>query len=287
MTGRDANKRKRAPGGGRKPDPNKKIMFSTRLEPATMAALKSTAKTRNGGSVSRLAERLIEKGLRAIEDEERDPALQSLLFVIAQLTADITGERLTPDSEFRSLVQNEWRNDLFEFRAFKVAVKKLLDALEEPPAEPDVVEKEKEQIYREGAEKYGPEFSKMYMEMRKSPEAYGSYIFGKFWARFLESDLPLTESVRRAMQQYPILGQVIEREYYGFQKARKALEPKSRAERLEEGFRLVEQRGKKLPSNVEEAQKFLGEVTGERLPVEEAQMLVHIIKARKAKGQNR
>jgi hypothetical protein len=53
--------------------------------------------------------------------------------VIARLAEATTGGELLSDKYCRSEVQREWRTDLFKFRAFKFAVKKLLDTLEEPP----------------------------------------------------------------------------------------------------------------------------------------------------------
>ena len=124
-------------------------------------------------------------------------------------------------------MQREWRTDLFKFRAFKFAVKKLLDTLEEPPeASSRITEEERERYAREAAENfgYGPEFTKLLSEIDKSPEAKGACVFGNVWTRFTKSHLPPTEAERRMAREHPILGRAMEREYHDFQKARKALE---------------------------------------------------------------
>jgi hypothetical protein len=70
----------------------------------------------------------------------------------------------------------------------------------------------------------------MFDEIRKSPESYGAWTLGNLWARFTNSHLPFTENELRMMQRHPDFGRVMEREYYGFQKARKALELKPEEE---------------------------------------------------------
>ena len=223
-------KRKRAPGGGRKPNPNKKVMFSTRLEPHVMAALKEAAASWPGGNVSAFTEYLIERGLRERSERERDPALRGLLFMIAQLAERVSGGQYTPDADVRSYFQQEWRTDLFKFRAFKFAIGKLLDALEEPPGEirPAMTEEQ-----AKDANKFfgtSPEFMKLMVEIYKSPESLGAHQFANLWTQVVKSDLPFTEAERKMMLKDPIFGRVMEREYYGFQRARKALELRPEAE---------------------------------------------------------
>jgi hypothetical protein len=231
--------RKRAPGGGRKPNPNKKVMFSTRLEPEVMAALRAGAQTWPGQNISTFAEYLINKGLRDRDEAERDPALRGLLLLIARLAEDVTGGELIPDKDFRADIQSQWRTDLFDFRTFKFVVKKLLDTLEEPPEL--MSQKERDTHARETAEKFGttPEFDKLFLEINKSPEAKGAWVFGNFWKRFKHSDLPFTENERSMMSKHPVFGRAMEREYYDFQKARKALELKPEKEDLSDAIRRI------------------------------------------------
>jgi hypothetical protein len=238
-------KRKRAPGGGRKPNPNKKMMFSTRLEPGVLTALKAAAEKWPGQNVSTFAEFLINKGLREREEAKRDPALKGLLFLIAQLAERFGGGNLAasiPETVVRSALQKEWRTDLFTFRAFKIAVGKLLEALEEPPAPwMPITKKQREAYAMERAKKFGddPAFTKLFLETYKSPESLAAYEFAHFWTSVVKSDLPFTEREREWMRDDPRLGRVVEREYYGFQGALKALELKPEEEDLFEAIKRI------------------------------------------------
>jgi hypothetical protein len=59
-------------------------------------------------------------------EEKRDPALRALCFLIRRLTYHV----VMP-------VGGDWRSDLFFYKAFKIAVQQLLDALDPPgPASP-------------------------------------------------------------------------------------------------------------------------------------------------------
>jgi len=258
-----AKRRKRAPGGGRKPNPNKKVMFSTRLEPEVMAALRAGAQSWPGQNISTFAEYLIHKGLRDRDEAERDPALRGLLLLIARLAEQIAGGELMPDKNVRSELQKQWRTDLFQFRAFKFAVKKLLDTLEEPPE--TITAQEREKYAREAAKKFGnaPEFTRLFVETQKSPEAMGAWAFGNFWKGFTHSDLPFTENERIMMNKHPVLGRAMEREYYDFQKARKALELKPEKEDLQEAIRRImkdrnlDPETEPLPPDIKEAMKLM------------------------------
>ena len=226
-------KRKRAPGGGRKAKagPTSPLTFRIPADLRRELELEAT----EDGSVS---ERLLWHLRRSIDrkrEEERDPALKALLLLIARLAEDLTGGEYAPDKDVRSNLQREWRTDLFQFRAFKVAVKKLLDTLEEPPEPPrGMTEEERERSRKAAAEEFGgsPEFTKLFLEVQRSPEAMGAWTFGNVWKRFTHSHLPFTENERRMIRDQPILGRAMEREYYDFQKARKALELKSKRELL-------------------------------------------------------
>src|SRR5262249_41800109 len=156
----------------------------------------------------------------------------------------IAGGQYMPDKYLRSREQKQWRTDLFKFRAFKVAVKKMLDALAEPPEHPGltreeyektkVTEKEQEAI---ALKQFGnPNLAKLLVEVHRSPEAMGAFEFDNFWKRFTHSDLPFTESERNMMSKHPLLGRVMEREYYDFKKARKALELEPEKEDLSDAI---------------------------------------------------
>jgi hypothetical protein len=260
-------KRKRAKGGGRKPTAGPTSPLTFRIPADLRRELELEAAQANGGAS--VSERLLWHLRRSIsrkQEEERDPALHGLLLLIARLAEGITGGELMSDRDARSQIQGEWRTDLFQFRAFKVAVKKLLDTLEEPPESPSpITEEQHEQIARESAEKFGitPELSKLFSEIRKSPEAMGAWVLGNVWTRFTHSHLPFTENERRMMREHPILGRAMEREYYDFQKARKALELKPPGEDLPDAIRrIMKDRGldpenEPSPPDIDEAVKLI------------------------------
>jgi hypothetical protein len=198
--------KRRKPGGGRKPNPNKKVMFSTRLEPHVMAALKAGAEKWGAGkNVSAFTERLISDGLQDLEYKARDPALRGLIYFIAQLAEKISGpvvlRRLS--KEFQSTSEayyggatnasDLWRTDPFHFIAFKVAVKKLLDALEEPPGEiRSPIPGAERQKARFGTDELGE-------RMRKglsTPEEYGAFNFELLWEQSQRSS-PFSDFERK------------------------------------------------------------------------------------------
>ena len=102
----------------------------------------------------------------------------------------------------------------------------MLDTLEEPLPEPLLPEEQLEQMRRKAAETFGgsPEFTNLLLEIGKSPEAKGAWVFDNVWTRFKNSHLPYTEAAQRVMRNNPLLGRAMERENRDFQIARKALE---------------------------------------------------------------
>ena len=223
-----------------------------------------------------------------------------------------------PDKDFRSRLRREWRTDLFKFRAFKAAVKKLLDTLEEPPESESsslMTEEEREKSLLEAAQHFGAssEFNKLFLDIHKSPEAMGAWVFGNLWTRFTRSHLPFTEDERRTMVDHPVLGVAMEREYSDFQKARKALELKPPKEDLFEAIKRI-MKGRNLdpeneppPPDIQEAMKLIANkgrareeaIAANKLPAREALKLLEsdppptldealkLIKDRKPKRQSR
>jgi hypothetical protein len=154
-------------------------------------------------------------------EQDRDPALRALNFVIAQLAERVSGGLYVADGGLRLEQQKEWRTDPFKFRAFKFAVGKLLDALE-PSGEmqssfPEAEAKQSAQFFG-----YSPELEKLLIEIHKTPEACGAHAFGGLWTQLTRTN-PLTEKEKEMARRYPRLGDVIEREFYGLGKARRDL----------------------------------------------------------------
>ena len=121
--------RKRAPGGGRKP------IGSAAARPLTirmdddmrrqLEAAVGRQKVSKPQKTWNLSQEILWRLRVSLhdehEEERRDPALRALCFLIERLTHHIVGP-----------VPAHWRSDLFLYRAFKIAVHQLLDALEPP-----------------------------------------------------------------------------------------------------------------------------------------------------------
>lgn len=91
-------KRKRGPGGGRKPMGNvaKSAAFTTRIEPATRRALNEAARA-DGLTVSVMAERLLKLGLAKPAGEPRNRALATAITMLAENIERDTGKDWTVD----------------------------------------------------------------------------------------------------------------------------------------------------------------------------------------------
>ena len=299
-------KRKRAPGGGRKPRAGPTSSLTFRIPDDLRRELEQEAT--GGATISERLQWHLRRSMNRKREEERDPAMQGLLLVIARLGEIVTGGDFMPEKNVRSHIRSQWRADLFYFRTFKFAVKKLLDTLEEPPE--SLTKEQREQLAREAAETFGgSEFDKFFVELQKSPEAMGAWVFGNLWQRFTHSHLPFTEQERRMMSRDPVLGRAMEREYYDFQKAQKALELKPEEDLFEAVKRTMKDRNldpeKDLtPPDIQEAADLIvdrvrsrletahGLPPGEALklfsdPVPTLDEALKLIKIRKPKGQSR
>ena len=140
----------------------------------------------------------------------------------------------------RSVLQSEWRIDLFKFRAFKISVRKLLDAIEEPPAPSIMISpRQRKEMAIEAAKSFGggPELNKLFVETSKSPDSFAAFVFTNLWTQFVNSDLPMTKDELNMIRNHPAMGRIMEREYYGFQRALNDLSldkgAKGKAEALE------------------------------------------------------
>jgi hypothetical protein len=188
--------------------------------------LEATAQKRGHTLTDEVVARL-RSSLARERDSDQNPAVKALIWVIAQLAKRISGGTLH-NRELRLEEQKKWRTDRFRFRAFKFAVGKLLDALE-PVGEIQSPIREFGDD-EDDADFYvpGPELQKLMTEIFKAPETYGDFIFGALWAD-LKKATPLTEKEERLARISPRFGDLIKREFYGFNKARHDLgidEPK-------------------------------------------------------------
>src|SRR5262245_13977489 len=108
-----AKRKTRAPGGGRKQRgefSNLTVRFSMRMPENLRDQLEAEA-TASGRSASQELLRRLQNSLERDRDRQRDPALQGLLFFIAEIAEGVSLGDLTEDEEERSRTITRWRND--------------------------------------------------------------------------------------------------------------------------------------------------------------------------------
>jgi hypothetical protein len=160
--------RKRAPGGGRKPIGAfpASTQLSIRMPDNIRVELEAAAKKRGWSLTQELLWRLRVSLSRGREDR-RDAALRAIFFLITQMAT----QSLYTDTRGRG---KPWYQDPFTFRAFKLAVAKLLDGLE-PRGEISIP------LYEIGSELAGhPIYSRLagqpiYSTLIKTPEDAAEY----------------------------------------------------------------------------------------------------------------
>jgi hypothetical protein len=140
-------KRKRRPGGGRKPSgefPGKYATFTTRIQPETRRALDEATRKSRHRSVSATAEFILKQGLKKPSGEPRNHSLACAVAILAERIEQAAGER--------------WRQDQFTGLALRYAVEALLfhfaPTPEGVPAVPPAVEKAAEKMPPEFAERF-------------------------------------------------------------------------------------------------------------------------------------
>ena len=113
-------KQQRAPGGGRKPKGEFAKLgspSSIRLPPEMRDQLEAAAQ-RSGRSLSQEMLARLDSSLNRDRNKAVDPAMRALCFLISSLARSIHWNK------------PNWRADPFLFRAIKIGIGKLLDALE-------------------------------------------------------------------------------------------------------------------------------------------------------------
>jgi len=215
-------KRKRAPGGGRKP----KVGFSTssltiRIPDDLRKQLESEATTTHDSIAQRLLWHLRQSMSRQ-RDKDRDPAMRGLCFLIAQLAHHITGPHLTDGK--RELSLYDWRSDPFFYRAFKLAVGQLLDALEPPGPIRSYEVKPIDLTDRDPHLRH-------YVESFKSPEAKAQYVVEYVLAAFRQ--IPALSDQEREQAQRELLNALLppsmKREFYAMPDAARDLAIKAQS----------------------------------------------------------
>jgi hypothetical protein len=117
-------KKKRAPGGGRKSQgefSQLTSLFAVRMPDELREQLEAAAKN-NRRSASQELLRRLDNSFGRDRDRDRDPPTRALCFLLSELAEKI---RWPAKNE-----KTPWHRNPFLFRAFKIAVAKLLDELE-------------------------------------------------------------------------------------------------------------------------------------------------------------
>jgi hypothetical protein len=210
--------RKRAPGGGRKPSAHTpRAQLTIRMSDEMREQLESAARERDWTLTDELLLRL-RVSFHRERDESRQPAMRALCFLIAELADHIVGPSVARGkSEVRFY---DWRSDPFFYRAFKIAVGRLLDALEPPgPIKAYQITAKQGEL---------DPYMKHYLASFKSPEARAEYSVGYILTALREAP---HQTAERREEQRKLVGMhpVLMREFYGMPDAAKDLvvEPRS------------------------------------------------------------
>jgi hypothetical protein len=201
-------KRRPARGRGLKPRSDisrKTATFSTRITAQTRAALE--AESRAGGqSISQVAERALRLGLEAERDRRRDNAMYALCYLIAE-TGRVVGGFCGPDGRPKF----DWRTNQFMFRAFKLAVGHLLDALESESGRDQSSEQFNQIAFRD--------LPPTVLESYSSPEARARDAATIIWQSLQTAD-PVTQQEADCASQTGPYGAIVELRRYGMSHAR-------------------------------------------------------------------
>jgi hypothetical protein len=193
------------------------------------AELEAAARRRNRNLTDELIGRI--RGSFAREHEQkRDPATRALLFLISQLAEQV---------HLNSPI--EWHQNPFMFRAFKLAVARLLDALEpsgkiEDPARAIL------EFARRAKEKPAPMLvhSQWFVDAHETPEKTAAMVADSILRLFFGGTLneyvpPLRDLAAKYPENevYRALSDNVERDRYRMSDARRALQPKPKSQKKE------------------------------------------------------
>ena len=123
-------KRKRAPGGGRKPKAGNSTSSLTIRIPDDMRERLEVEATAKNDSVAGVLLGHLRRSFNREAEREREPAMRALCFLIAETAHQVVGLHVTNEDATRDEPQFSWRWSPFFYRAFKLAVGQILDALE-------------------------------------------------------------------------------------------------------------------------------------------------------------
>ena len=135
-------KRKRAPGGGRKPSgpfAKNAAQLTIRMPADMRKQLERSAAYRRNGAGWKLTQEMLYRLQRSFDreqDEKRDPAARALGYLLAEVISFVAstkrpfGELVTRDGDTKFFPNSNWRSDPFAFHAIRLAFNLILDALQ-------------------------------------------------------------------------------------------------------------------------------------------------------------
>jgi hypothetical protein len=179
--------------------------------PADMRDELAAAAKASGKSLSQELLRRLQDSFYRDRDKARDPAMRALCFLIAETAQQTAGLHNSKDR-----AAFDWRTNPFYFRAFKIAVGKLLDALEpkgkiEPPFEMQF-------NISEEAGTLESDFLKSF----RDPESRGAYAARSIWASLRNIPLNTREDEARRLRERSEAAYL--RELYGMPNAARDLQ---------------------------------------------------------------
>jgi hypothetical protein len=202
--------------------------FSVRLPKSMRAELDAAAKKSGRAAGQELLARL-RNSFHRDRDKSRDPALRALCFLIGEMAEGVgcSAGPIRP-GDLRLL----WRSNPFLFRAFKLTVAKLLDALEpageiETPLTAEVVKSLERKYFKIPAQ-----INDFMLRTYESPEALADYVFSITWSA-LRRTAPLSEEIRNQaiLRELPELRSRWDDKFYGMSNARRDLQVKLEGEK--------------------------------------------------------
>ncbi len=232
-------KRKRAPGGGRKPRGQFAKLnspLSIRM-PKEMRTELAAAARKGRKSVTQELLRRLQDSFHRDRDKNRDSALRALCFLIGEVAESVSTLGPIRTDDLRPL----WRSDPFLFRAFKLAVGKLLDALE-PTGElrtPVTAEVARSVEAKIGL-KVPPESVEFMLKTYESPEALSNQVFLFLWTALHGGAASASEAMKGRVREVmlrenpQLLGtfdNMWDQEFYGMSAARRDLQIKLQGEK--------------------------------------------------------
>jgi hypothetical protein len=120
--------RKRAPGGGRKARSGPTSSLTFRIPDDLRRQLEFEAT--EGATVSERLLWHLRRSINRKREEDRDPPMKALCFVFAETAHQVVGVHILNEESNSEMPAFDWRWTPFFYRAFKLAVGQILDALE-------------------------------------------------------------------------------------------------------------------------------------------------------------